>query len=46
VLVSTLSEDETIPVVEEMVPESERGKKLKTPLGLIRSSRRLHYDHA
>jgi hypothetical protein len=46
VLASTLSEDETIPVVEEMVSESERGKKLKTPLGLIRSSRRLHYDHA
>ena len=35
VLVSTLSEDETIPVVEEMVPESERGKKLKTPLGVL-----------
>jgi hypothetical protein len=33
VLVSTLSENETIPVVEEVVPESERGKRLKTPLG-------------
>ena len=35
VLVSTLSEDETIPVVEEVVPESERGKKLKSPLGVL-----------
>jgi hypothetical protein len=35
VLVSTLSEDEIIPVVEEIVPENERGKALKTPLGTL-----------
>ena len=35
VLASALSEDETVPLVEEVVPESERGKKLKTPLGVL-----------
>ncbi len=32
VLVSTLSEEETIGVVEEVVPESERGNRLTNPL--------------
>jgi len=32
-LMSALSEDETVRVVEEVVPESDRGRKLKTPLG-------------
>jgi len=35
VLVSALSEDETIPLIEEVVPENERGKRVKTPLGLL-----------
>jgi len=33
VVMSALSEEETIRVVEEVVPESDRGRKLKTPLG-------------